>query len=75
MTESKDPTAAAPEQGNAPPKKGGIVYVRKINKETGKMEDIPFWVDGDKVYSITKTDPATGEKLPVVKPVKEQDPK
>ena len=43
------------------PKKGKLVYIRKVNKETGKLEDVPFWVDGEDVYAIEKEDPASGE--------------
>lgn len=41
--------------------KGKVVYIRKINKETGKAEDTPYWVEGEDVYAIEKEDPKTGE--------------
>ena len=57
-------------------KKGKLVYIRKVNKESGKIEDIPYWVEGDEVYAIEKEDPETGEwKTPTKAMDKEEDPK
>jgi len=52
-------------------KKGKIVYIRKINKETGKAEDTPYWVDGEDVYAIEKEDTKTGEWKTPTKEVKD----
>jgi len=42
-------------------KGGRLVSIRRVNKETGKVETKPYWVDGDEVYEIEKQDPETGE--------------
>ena len=53
-------------------KKGRLVYIRKVNKETGKIEDLPYWVEGDDVYAIEKEDPETGEWKTPTKSVEEK---
>jgi hypothetical protein len=55
-------------------KKGRLVYIRKVNKETGKIEDLPYWVEGDDVYAIEKEDPETGEWKTPTKSVEEKKP-
>jgi len=55
--------------------KGHMVWVRKLNPTTGKVEDRAYWVDGEEVFAIEKEDPETGEWKPVVRVVPDSEQK
>lgn len=58
-----------------PKQKGRMVWVRKLNPTTGKVEDRAYWVDGEEVFAIEKEDPETGEWKPVVRVVPDSEQK
>lgn len=50
--------------------KGKIIYIRKVDKETGKMVEVPYWVEGEEIYAIEKKDEKTGDWRAPSKPSK-----
>ena len=55
--------------------KGRLIWIRKRNPDTGKLEGIAHWVNGDDVFALEKEDPVTGEWKKVVREVPENPEK